>query len=200
MVVVHIRFTSEGPLFFLQCLTASTARPSRARGLYQRRYIYTCMYMYSTGRKKEKKRQMVCVCVCCASIFTLPGIRQRGAPQRAQVDLFLLELWCSEQVDQALLTALSAGVNHSGHFPFYWAFFRLLLYYSRFISLCDHVILFLLSPFSFFSFSPFFSFLSFILSQQPYFLLLRIQPILFYIQTWSPFLYILWSFYFFEIV
>jgi hypothetical protein len=107
---------------------------------------------------------MVCVCVCCASIFTLPGIRQRGAPQRAQVDLFLLELWCSEQVDQALFTALSAGVNHSGHFPFYWAFFRLLLYYSRFISLCDHVILFLLSPFSFLSFLSFLFFLSFFLN------------------------------------
>jgi hypothetical protein len=69
MVVVHIRFTSEGPLFFLQCLTASTARPSRARGLYQRRYIYTCMYIYSTGRKKEKKKANgVCVCVCAVHL------------------------------------------------------------------------------------------------------------------------------------
>lgn len=39
----------------------------------------------------------------------------------------------------------SAGVNHSGHFPFYWAFPRLLLYYSRFISLRDRV-LFLAPP------------------------------------------------------
>jgi hypothetical protein len=69
-VVVHIRFTSEGPLFFLQCLTASTARPSRARGLYQRRYIYirVCIYI-RLGERRKKKRQMVCVCVCVLCIY-----------------------------------------------------------------------------------------------------------------------------------
>lgn len=90
MVVVHIRFTSEGPLFFLQCLTASTARPSRARGLYQRRYIYTCMYIYSTGRKKEKKKANgVCVCVLCIYLHASGHPSKRRAAASASRPFFI---------------------------------------------------------------------------------------------------------------
>lgn len=109
------------PSFCFYSITASTASPSREL------YINVCVNI-------RLERQMVCIYLHASGHPS----KRRAAPSSP---IFLLELWCLEQVYQAIFTGLrtlSAGVNHSGHFPFYWAFF---VYYFIILDLFHCVIM-----------------------------------------------------------